>query len=341
MTSFEAIKRIQNVDAYTINFDQLIYVATGTLFNNNKKVFDLNEADRISNVSLRHNNYYVSINTGRCLVINLMGDSITLPFDTDIDIFIGPYLHKIEFDISTCKTTSSLLDPASETEVFRHNNLLMYSFSNNTLFFPVDANSIGIYDFENEVQQQISTEVNLSNSKFLGAIHDRLFILTKEHRIIVLDTIHGDLLKTFEWQPEIINGEKFKPYPTEIFMHPVDKYLYCLRNYFLKINTETLEIEKQEFIRGKDPNFPDLMIRNSSYQGDYIAYAGMTPEYHAMKYIGLFDYRKEEFVWSTQLIPDKSNAFITASTTPQLAGNKLYCLDSENTLHVLEREISV
>ena len=72
--------------------------------------------------------------------------------------------------------------------------------------------------------------------KFLGVHSNKLFILSEAGRIFVLDWESGNLIKE-------IHSENF-PIMRDAFMHPENHNIYCLHNWFVKINTETLEVER-------------------------------------------------------------------------------------------------
>ncbi len=169
--------------------------------------------------------------------------------------------------------------------------------------------------------------------KFLGVAHKQVFVLSLAGKLVVLNIVTGELVKTLTDIPLV-----------DAFIHPHDQHLYCLSGvYFVKINTQTLQIETNKQITEDnfDPNINTILygIRCSSYQGQYISFTSFTRHRSGLpKWIGLFDYEKEEIVWHYELLPHEGFTTIPAGETPQLVGDKIYVLDSDNTLHILEKE---
>lgn len=173
-------------------------------------------------------------------------------------------------------------------------------------------------------------------SRFLGIANNNVFILSNANRIVVLDLTDGTLIKVLNHDSDLL------PNMRNAFIHPEDKYIYCLGDAFVKINTETLLIERNLKVAEEnyDPNVNTILygIYSSSHQGNFISFASYTRHRIGFaKWIGLFDYRKEQVVWHYELLPAEGQLSIPAGETPHLAGKKLYVLDTDNTLHILEQ----
>ncbi|HEY1192753.1 hypothetical protein [Flavobacterium sp.] len=210
-------------------------------------------------------------------------------------------------------------------------------FSKKKVFYFINE-FITCYSDKNQLSWQhdlskLNSQISDKFHKFLGIAHDKLFVLSEQNRIIVLDINNGSILKS-------IHSEEF-PDMTDSFMHPESLNIYCLSNTFVKVNSKSLEIETLKKITKEKIN-PETNtnlygIKDSSYQDKYISFTSYTSfkSGHA-KWIGLFDYNIEEIVWHYELLDETNSVTILAFESPQLAGDKLYVLDSENTLHILE-----
>jgi len=190
-------------------------------------------------------------------------------------------------------------------------------------------------NFESEVlwEYDILETCNDKTHFLLGVAHNHLFVLTKGNRIIVLNVDDGSLIKTFEWT-EPVDGTTYLPGLKEAFLNPEDECIYCLGNYFIKIDTQRLEVLTCRHVSTSFDEMAGITVKNSTLQGRYISFTGWREGYAGRgRMIGLFDIQSEEFVWIDDL-----SQFIPAFQTPQLAGNRLYILDIENTLHIFERD---
>lgn len=170
-------------------------------------------------------------------------------------------------------------------------------------------------------------------SKFLGIQNENVFFLSQGGRVVVLDVMTGKLIK-------IIYSNSF-PDMRDAFMHPEDKQIYCLSNWFVKVNTNRLEIESLKEIASYKKNDEEVTIlygiRSSSLQGKLISFTSFTNRRAGeAKWIGLFDYEKEEIVWHCELLQDDDGLYIPPSETPQLTNEKLCVMDSDKTLYILE-----
>ncbi|MFN8353068.1 MAG: hypothetical protein U0Y10_01365 [Spirosomataceae bacterium] len=76
-------------------------------------------------------------------------------------------------------------------------------------------------------------------------------------------------------------------------------------------------------------------INASNIQEAYIYFIAVPPGSVFSNIVGVFDQLANKIVWSTQL---ELARYITLTAAPQVAGNKLYVLDSDGTLHIFERE---
>ena len=168
--------------------------------------------------------------------------------------------------------------------------------------------------------------------KIIGSNKSYMFICLSNNSILVLNKETGQEIDLID-----VYGIELQ----NIFLHPKDGYIYCLSHSFLKINTETLEVEEKKEIatyNAASDSVNNLYgIRSSSYQGDYISFTSFTSRRAGeAKWIGLFDYKKGEIAWHHELLEDGDDAYIPPGETPQLANGKLYVLDSNNTLHILD-----
>lgn len=176
--------------------------------------------------------------------------------------------------------------------------------------------------------------------KFIGVTHNNLWVLAKSGTLIAINTETGIMTKTFEWVDEYVDGERYRPNPTEAFIYQED-YLYSLGHYFLKINTKTLEVEKKKLMLDAFHDGNKIKIRTSSIQHNYISFIASIYGTSWEKIIGLFSIKEEKIIWTYQLFDNNKDKFIPVFNTPQLAENKLYILDNEKTLHIFEEDEQV
>lgn len=215
-----------------------------------------------------------------------------------------------------------------------HNNLGLKILNNVTICADSINNGKRMWEYdicstynENKISQ-------IKFHKFLGITNEKLFILTDRSDLVIINILDGHLIK-------ILNNDEIS-LNKEAFMHPITKHIYNLASFFVKLNTETLEVEiKKKIVQEKTYNNPSPIlygIKKSSLQGEYISFTSFTKERSGFaKWIGLYDYTKEELVWHHELLPAEGQLSIPAFEYPKLADNKLYILDTENTLHVFEK----
>ncbi len=217
---------------------------------------------------------------------------------------------------------------------------ILKRFDNN--IFDLDDSFIRLYDSSNSFKWQFNfADIGSKNNvlfeylKFIGVAYDKVFILTKNCHLVVLNNTDGTLFEIL-YSKETFLCE-------DAFMHPEGKYIYNLGSYFVKINTETLKVETQKkFLEEKTADNPSPIlygIKNSSLQEEYISFTSFTKErFGFAKWVGLYDYSKEEVVWHHELLPVEGQLSIPAFEYPKLACDKLYVLDTEDTLHIFEKE---
>ena len=190
----------------------------------------------------------------------------------------------------------------------------------------------GEYEWEVDISQYTNQEgFSYKEAKIdsiLGISGTELIVLVWSS-ILIID------LQTGQIKADIVGIGSKKYFPEGRSMgftyhfHLEGEYVYLLkRERYISIHlpTQTVSI----LWENEDPN---LNIDRVSYDENY-AYFMATKAWDVQASIlGVFDRKALEIVW-------QHDQPIYSSKPPQSDGNKLYCLDSEGTLHIFERENS-
>jgi hypothetical protein len=210
------------------------------------------------------------------------------------------------------------------------NNVIYRLRSNGMIFWEYNLNQL-------EVQPNWKKNGSDKFVSFLGVVNNLLFILSKANRIVVLDVSSGSFVK-------IIYSDSF-PNLSNAFIHPENNYLYCLSSSFVSIDTIKLQIETvkpiSNDIKNPNDNVELYNIKSSSFQGDFISFTSYTRFRSGFaKWIGLYSYTNEEIIWHHELLTTNDQVSFPAFESPQLVGRKLYVLDTDNMLHIMEKTSS-
>ena len=184
--------------------------------------------------------------------------------------------------------------------------------------------------------------------KVLGLTHGMLWICTSLSRLIALDLETGKPIHQFSSAA----SDKANPAYTYVrgfayfFFREADKAIITISNWGIHIlNATTAEfIESYEFSEVDSSGREAFEFLDAArLYGDCLTFiAQRHREAHGYRCAGIFDLKARQFIWIGDIISleEKMSTgnHLIAQFPLQMAGNRLYIKDAENTLHIYQKE---
>ena len=184
--------------------------------------------------------------------------------------------------------------------------------------------------------------------KVLGLTHGMLWICTRLSRLIALDLETGKPIHQFSSAA----SDKANPAYTYVrgfayfFFREADKAIITISNWGIHIlNATTAEfIESYEFSEVDSSGREAFEYLDAArLYGDCLTFiAQRHREAHGYRCAGIFDLKARQFSWIGDIISleEKMSTgnHLLAQFPLQMAGNRLYIKDAENTLHIYQKE---
>ena len=184
--------------------------------------------------------------------------------------------------------------------------------------------------------------------KVLGLTHGMLWVCTGLSRLIALDLETGKPIHLFSSAA----SDKATPAYTYVrgfayfFFREADKAIITISNWGIHIlNATTAEfIESYEFSEVDSSGREAFEYLDAArLYGDCLTFiAQRHREAHGYRCAGIFDLKARRFIWIGDIISleEKMSTgnHLLAQFPLQMAGNRLYIKDAENTLHIYQKE---
>ena len=184
--------------------------------------------------------------------------------------------------------------------------------------------------------------------KVLGLTHGMLWVCTGLSRLIALDLETGKPIHLFSSAA----SDKATPAYTYVrgfayfFFREADKAIITISNWGIHIlNATTAEfIESYEFseVDSSGREAFEFLDAARLYRDCLTFIAQRHREAHGYRCAGIFDLKARRFIWIGDIISleEKMSTgnHLLAQFPLQMAGNRLYIKDAENTLHIYQKE---
>lgn len=189
--------------------------------------------------------------------------------------------------------------------------------------------------------------------RIVGVLDEVLVVVVKgvagigTHQLIGLDTNTGNLLwqlANYEYQGktyEAISATAYFLMPTPDNQHVIG-FSY---GFYIKIDPKTGKIIRfkklyeDTYIQWKDYEIKSRDIDSGSVVDNLIFFRTSTSKHSGFpNTIGAFNFHTEEIEWLHVFEEFSTNGRFLPNSQPKAEGNRVYALDSGNTLHIFERE---
>jgi outer membrane protein assembly factor BamB len=170
-------------------------------------------------------------------------------------------------------------------------------------------------------------------TKVIGVFNKLVWFSTKGNLIIALDLENGELKHTIEWE---VDESGISPVSDKAHLHSESGKIYLLsQDYYTIINASSGEIE----LKIKHEEFcPELFKYRrfiTALRGDKICFM-CNLKGPKQFVIGIFNIINSTLEWIYEM-PLEKGAFLPASSIPLLSNDKLFILDSEETIYIFEK----
>jgi len=192
--------------------------------------------------------------------------------------------------------------------------------------------------------------------KVLGIANGMIWICTDWGRLIALNVETGELM--YQFIPADVAEDKIVFMDEEnsvyrliggvgvFFFRETDKTLLSISNWgILILDAATAELIESYSFAKVDPQgiatFEHVM--NPRLQGDYFVFMGeRTHEFGGYGWAGVFDLQARKLLWTDEVVPaeerEKTGNQLVVSRPISYAGERVYVIDAEDTLHIYERK---
>ncbi len=335
--------RLYNVSQYGLNYSTLnneIYLNNQRLAHNaSVPAYFIKENLIVYGIDNGKGNFIFDIKQNTLLEIGFISSIVSFSKNTIAYLYEPEAFTRklIMFDLENPKNITIISDDNDltyriilEDKIFcnkKRNLIIAISYEGKDLF-TFDTFSLPTYLYQGGPKKD---EIN----KFIGLSGKLLWLTTKGNRIISLNADSGELVNYLDWKIE--EGEFFVPRSSEASLNENKTHIFILSAYFVVINALNGKIELKLKVKDFFNSLANHVVVNTKLQGQYISFSASAEHSGIVKYIGLFNILNYQLDWFYEMeFNDKT--FIPAGQVPQLAGDKLYILDSGHTLHIFEKE---
>ena len=287
-----------------------------------------------------------------------LGHTLLKTFQREVYFFdrnVGPYIRHQVRDPKTFEASENILSISDEQPLLAQNvPYRLYKVGEEIIGYKIFEYKLSRLNYSGEVQWTFDLPLCPRSGepddldKVLGLTHGMLWICTSLSRLIALDLETGKPIHQFSSAA----SDKANPAYTYVrgfayfFFREADKAIITISNWGIHIlNATTAEfIESYEFSEVDSSGREAFEFLDAArLYGDCLTFiAQRHREAHGYRCAGIFDLKARRFIWIGDIISleEKMSTgnHLLAQFPLQMAGNRLYIKDAENTLHIYQKE---
>jgi hypothetical protein len=356
-------KNISNIDSYSVcDYNLVTYSKKGSVFLNEKVFFIENEIilgayldkECLLNV-VTNDEVYWYYKFHLFLITKHLSGFLDLKTEKNLRLFRNENQNYCYYDLEKKEVV--------QTYKAKFSGLYPSAYSNECLFIHKFPNPIisslslltGEYEWEVDLggrkyldDSQAEKEANIT--EIIGIWENQLLVVMDSGELISIDIHTGKILwsknvhlrhwDTTEVAYPVLRDWRNRSQFWRNYWHLENGYLYNLDGnvyYRVSLATQTLEILWQDDLSKEEY----LTFSHKTYTEDYIYFTGSYNRALSPYLLGVFNRKTLAVEWLYDFgdaLANQGDYAHSLNQAPQVAGNKLYVLDSGGTLHIFERE---
>ena len=286
------------------------------------------------------------------------GHTLLKVFEREVHFFdrnVGPYIRHQVRDPKTFEASENILSVSDGQPLLEQNvPYRLYKIGEEIIGYKIFESKLSRLNYSGEVLWTFDLPLRPRSGepgnldKVLGLTHGMLWICTRLSRLIALDLETGKPIH----QLSSAASDKANPAYTYVrgfayfFFREADKAIITISNWGIHIlNATTAEfIESYEFSEVDSSGREAFEYLDAArLYGDCLTFiAQRHREADGYRCAGIFDLKARRFSWIGDIISleEKMSTgnHLLAQFPLQMAGNRLYIKDAENTLHIYQKE---
>ena len=286
------------------------------------------------------------------------GHTLLKTFEREVHFFdrnVGPYIRHQVRDPKTFEASENILSVSDGQPLLAQNvPYRLYKVGEEIIGYKILECKLSRLNYSGEVLWTFDFPLCPRSGepddldKVLGLTHGMLWVCTGLSRLIALDLETGKPIHLFSSAA----SDKATPAYTYVrgfayfFFREADKAIITISNWGIHIlNATTAEfIESYEFSEVDSSGREAFEFLDAArLYGDCLTFiAQRHREAHGYRCAGIFDLKARRFSWIGDIISleEKMSTgnHLLAQFPLQMAGNRLYIKDAENTLHIYQKE---
>ena len=286
------------------------------------------------------------------------GHTLLKTFQREVYFFdrnVGPYIRYQVRDPKTFEASENILSISDGQPLLAQNvPYRLYKVGEEIIGYKILECKLSRLNYSGEVLWTFDLPLRPRSGepdnldKVLGLTHGMLWICTSLSRLIALDLETGKPIHQFSSAA----SDKANPAYTYVrgfayfFFREADKAIITISNWGIHIlNATTAEfIESYEFSEVDSSGREAFEFLDAArLYGDCLTFIAQRHwEAHGYRCAGIFDLKARQFSWIGDIISleEKMSTgnHLLAQFPLQMAGNRLYIKDAENTLHIYQKE---
>ena len=286
------------------------------------------------------------------------GHTLLKIFQKEVYFFdrnVGPYIRHQVRDPKTFEASENILSVSDGQPLLAQNvPYRLYKVGEEVIGYKIFEYKLSRLNYSGEVLWTFDLPLRPRSGepdnldKVLGLTHGLLWICTRLSRLIALDLETGKPIHQFSSAA----SDKANPAYTYVrgfayfFFRETDKAIITISNWGIHIlNATTAEfIESYEFSEVDSSGREAFEFLDAArLYGDCLTFIAQRHwEAHGYRCAGIFDLKARRFSWIGDIISleEKMSTgnHLLAQFSLQMAGNRLYIKDAENTLHIYQKE---
>ena len=286
------------------------------------------------------------------------GHTLLKVFEREVHFFdrnVGPYIRHQVRDPKTFEASENILSVSDGQPLLAQNvPYRLYKVGEEIIGYKILECKLSRLNYSGEVLWTFDLPLRPRSGepdnldKVLGLTHGMLWICTRLSRLIALDLETGKPIHQFSSAA----SDKANPAYTYVrgfayfFFREADKAIITISNWGIHIlNATTAEfIESYEFSEVDSSGREAFEYLDAArLYGDCLTFiAQRHREADGYRCAGIFDLKARRFSWIGDIISleEKMSTgnHLLAQFPLQMAGNRLYIKDAENTLHIYQKE---
>ena len=293
------------------------------------------------------------------------GHTLLKVFEREVHFFdrnVGPYIRHQVRDPKTFEASENILSVSDGQPLLAQNvPYRLYKVGEEVIGYKIFEYKLSRLNYSGEVLWTFDLPLCESSrdepddydnhdklDKVLGIAQGLLWICTRWYRLIALDLETGKPMHLFSggWFDEDHSNYTVLDGLGWCFFREADKAIITISNWGIHIlNATTAEfIESYEFSEVDSSGREAFEFLDAArLYGDCLTFiAQRHREAHGYRCAGIFDLKARRFIWIGDIISleEKMSTgnHLIAQFPLQMAGNRLYIKDAENTLHIYQKE---